>query len=313
MAIGATGVHAGVMRESLPLTAPVSLADSDGETGLAGLPGAAGPEGAAGGSGGPALVWYASYGSNMRLARLTYYLAGGCPPGSTHRHPGCRDPRPPRLAMPVMLPGAMYFASESAIWTGGVSFYDPTAAGETAGRAYLLTAGQFADVAAQEMHRTPEADLDLAAVLRTGRAQIGAGRYETLVLVGHSGGVPVLTFTAPWQMADVEPSVPSGGYLTMLAAGIREAHGWPAAQIAAYLAARPGAAGYWAPSEIERLLTPTESLPVQTAPLLDRADAALDQAGTALGQSGAGLGQSGVALGQSGVALVPSGSHPGQA
>ncbi|CAJ62236.1 MULTISPECIES: hypothetical protein [Frankia] len=203
---------------------------------------------------GPELVWYASYGSNMRMARLTYYLAGGCPPGSDHRHPGCRDPRPPRLAVPVMLPGDVYFALESQIWTGGIAFYDPAARGEVAGRAYLLTAGQFADVAAQEMHRAPDVDLDLAAVLRTGRARVGPGRYETLVLVGHRGGVPVLTFTAPWSLADVRPTVPSAGYLAMLAGGLREAHGWSPARIAAYLAARPGAAGVWRPADIERLV-----------------------------------------------------------
>ncbi len=203
----------------------------------------------------PELVWYASYGSNMRLARLTYYLAGGCPPGSTHHHPGCRDQRPPRRAVPVMLPGAMYFSGESRIWTGGVAFYDPTASGEVAGRAYLMTASQFADVAAQEMHRPPNLDLDLATVLRTGSAAVGPGRYETLVLVGHRDEVPVLTFTAPWTMADVELTAPSAGYLTMLAAGLREAHGWSARRIADYLATRCGAAGTWRPEAIERLLT----------------------------------------------------------
>ncbi|MCL9760960.1 histone deacetylase [Frankia sp. AiPa1] len=203
---------------------------------------------------GPELVWYASYGSNMRMTRLAYYLAGGSVPGSDHRHPGCRDPRPPRLAVPIMLPGAMYFATESLLWSGGVAFYDPTVEGQVAGRAYLLTAGQFADVAAQEMHRAPQTDLDLAAVLRDGRAQVGPGRYETLVLVGHRADVPILTFTAPWRRADVPPTKPSAGYLSMLAVGLREAHDWSSARIAAYLASCSGAAGHWTPEEIERLL-----------------------------------------------------------
>jgi len=206
------------------------------------------------GSGSEGLVWYASYGSNMRLDRLTCYLAGGSPAGSAHRHPGARDPRPPRLAAPLSLPGTMYFATESQLWTGGVAFYDPAGAGEVAGRAYLLTTGQFADVAAQEMHREPGTDLDLATVLRAGRAEVGPGRYETLVLVGHRAGVPVLTFTAPWAMADVALSAPSAAYLTMLATGLSEAHGWPSDRIAEYLATRPGAAGTWHPADIARLL-----------------------------------------------------------
>ncbi|WP_243407058.1 histone deacetylase [Frankia canadensis] len=200
-------------------------------------------------------VWYASYGSNMRLARLTCYLAGGVPPGSAHRHPGCRDPRPPRLASPVVLPGAMYFATESRLWTGGVAYYDPAVPGEVPGRAYLLTASQFADVAAQEMHRPPGVDLDLTTVLRTGRAELGPGRYETLVLVGHRAGVPVLTFTAPWAMADVAPNAPSTAYLAMLATGLREAHGWSPRRIAEYLATRPGATGTWHQHDVERLIT----------------------------------------------------------
>ena len=53
------------------------------------------------------------------------------------------------------LPGAFYFAGASRQWGGGgVAFYDHDAeGGPTAARAYLITAAQFADVAAQEMHR----------------------------------------------------------------------------------------------------------------------------------------------------------------
>lgn len=49
--------------------------------------------------------------------------------------------------------------------------YDPLLPGEAAARAYLMTAGQFADVAAQEMYRKPGVDLDvLADVVARGRA-----------------------------------------------------------------------------------------------------------------------------------------------
>ncbi|MFE3886122.1 histone deacetylase [Streptomyces lydicus] len=70
-------------------------------------------------------LWYAAYGSNMHAERLACYLAGGRPPGGLRTYPGCRDPRPPAHTAPVMLPGLLYFATESQVWTGGRAFYDP--------------------------------------------------------------------------------------------------------------------------------------------------------------------------------------------
>ncbi|MFH9425160.1 histone deacetylase [Streptomyces sp. NPDC017529] len=180
-------------------------------------------------------VWYVSYGSNMHAARLRHYLAGGRPPGGARTCPGCRDPRPPVRSAPVVLPGCMYFALESRNWTGGVAFYDPDGPGEVWGRAHLVTAGQFSDIAAQEMHRAPSADLDLAAVLARGRVQLGPGRYETLVHPGSLDGLPLLTFTAPWSADEVAHSRPTDTYLAHLASGLREAGGWDDEQIAGYL------------------------------------------------------------------------------
>jgi hypothetical protein len=158
----------------------------------------------------------------------------------------------------VTLPGTVYFALESKVWTGGMAFYDPDAPGETAARAYLLTAGQFADIAAQEMHRIPGGDLDLAEVLSSGRAQLGPGRYETLILAGHRDGYPLLTFTAPWRAADVRHTAPSAAYLGMLATGLRESHGWATRRIADYLSALPGARGAWRSADVERLIDSRE-------------------------------------------------------
>nr|WP_218617375.1 hypothetical protein [Cryptosporangium aurantiacum] len=201
------------------------------------------------------LVWYVAYGSNMHADRLRYYLAGGRPVGAARTYPGCRDPRPPRRTMPVFLPGGVYFALESRTWTGGMAFYDPTLPGRAAARAYLLTAGQFADVAAQEMARHPDVDLDLTEVLTTGRACLGPGRYETLVRPGDLDGHPMLTFTAPWSCADVEPNPPAARYLGMIASGLYEAHGWDADTLVAYLAERPGVRGHWTTDRVVDTLT----------------------------------------------------------
>ncbi|UQA92242.1 histone deacetylase [Streptomyces halobius] len=199
-------------------------------------------------------VWYAAYGSNMRLERLVYYLAGGRPPGGRRTYPGCRDPRRPARSVPVMLPGLMYFATESPVWTGGRAFYDPDGHRHVPSRAHLLTPGQFSDIAAQEMYREPGQDLDLTEVLTHGRAQLGPGRYETLVCTGELEGYPLLTFTAPWRREDVTANRPAAAYLRHLVAGIVAAHGWSARRAAEYLAGCPGAEGEWTVAEIAALV-----------------------------------------------------------
>ncbi|MCM2423980.1 histone deacetylase [Streptomyces sp. RKAG293] len=207
------------------------------------------PEGTA-----PAQVWYAAYGSNMHMNRLMYYLGGGQPPGAARSYPGCRDSRPPALSVPVELRGALYFATESPVWTGGRAFYDPHAMGRLYARAHLVSAEQFSDIAAQEMHREPGTDLDLTEVLRDGVATLGRGPYETLVCPGSLDGIPLLTFTAPWTVGEAEWTSPSAAYLRHLARGLLEAGAWDVPAICTYLQACPGAAGHWNAHQIADLL-----------------------------------------------------------
>lgn len=188
-------------------------------------------------------VWYVSYGSNMSASRLSCYLEGGCPPGGTRHNPGARDPRPPRHSAGVELPGSVYFAGDSSQWGGGVAFYDHHTPGPAAARAYLVTAQQFADIAAQEMYRVPDPDDPIEEIVLggldpelDGRHHVGPGHYETLVEVGVVAGAPLLTFTAPHGLDHVEHTVPSEAYLAMLGEGLREAHGWDEEQVAAYFA-----------------------------------------------------------------------------
>lgn len=206
-------------------------------------------------AGNPELVWYASYGSNMNPRRLACYLRGGAPDGGVMTLPGCRDATPPRRSVPLLLPGLLYFATESAVWTGGRAFYDPDIADHTAAHAYLLTAAQFSDIAAQEMYREPGTDLDFSLALGTGRARFGPGRYETLVHAGTRDGYPILTFTAPWGRHDVPGNPPAPAYLRHLAHGLIASHGWTIQRTAAYLASRPGADLTWTTAAVVALLT----------------------------------------------------------
>ncbi|NKY59719.1 histone deacetylase [Nocardia flavorosea] len=216
----------------------------------------------------PELVWYAAYGSNADPDRLTCYLLGDTPEGATAapgtvsgadgpgRPPirGCRDRTPPARSIGIVLPGVLYFATESAIWTGGRAFYDPATRAETPARAYLLTRAQFSDIAAQEMYRPPGTDLDLTEALRTGRSRFGPGRYETLVCPGSHEGVPIVTCTADRRWRDLPGNPPAPAYLRRIAIGLRAAHRWSDTDTAVYLATRPGAAGYWTPRTVAELL-----------------------------------------------------------
>lgn len=184
-------------------------------------------------------VWYVSYGSNMSSSRLTVYLVGGVPPGGLRANPGARDNSPPRRSVPVDLPGALYFAGHSRQWGGGVAFYDHDAeGGPTAARAYLVTAEQFADVAAQEMYRVPEAGDPLEEVviggIDGGVHHAGPGHYETLVEVGRLEGAPMLLFTAPHGIDHVDHTRPTAPYLAMLSKGLQESRSWDDDDVEAY-------------------------------------------------------------------------------
>ncbi|CAN5503422.1 hypothetical protein BH11ACT8_BH11ACT8_34760 [soil metagenome] len=199
-------------------------------------------------------IWYAAYGTNLARARLDCYLAGGIPPGAALATPGARDPSPPRAVRPLRLTGEVLFGWESPTWGGGVAFYDPAGPGTVAARGYLLTRGQLSDVAAQEMHRAPGADLDLDALLLSGTHVFGAGRYETMHVVGDVDGAPVVTFTASWGDGSPTYTAPSAAYLLTMGGGLREAHGWDAERTAAYLLARPGIGSTWTTASVRALL-----------------------------------------------------------
>ena len=189
-------------------------------------------------------VWYASYGSNLCRSRLLAYLLGGRPEGARLTYVGSRTPTEPVDDITLDLPGRLYFAGESPTWGGGVAFYDHGEPGPTAARAYRITAGQFADIAAQEMHRLPEPDDPIERLvvngLETGRHEAGPGHYETLIEVGRHDGLPILTFTAPHGFDAVPHTRPTEPYLAMLAQGLHESRGWSEQEIAGYLAAAVG-------------------------------------------------------------------------
>jgi hypothetical protein len=199
-------------------------------------------------------VWYASYGSNLCRERFLCYVRGGRPDGASRDYPGARDATPPSDDRPLLIGGEVVFGSESRTWGGGTAFYDARSFGRTLARAYRVTSYQFADVAAQEMHREPGEDLDLSQVMENSRHELGPGRYETLHLVGQLDGEPVLTFTAP-DPGTLAQRAPSPAYLSMLARGLGESHGLTAPEVLAYLRGRPGLGQEWDDQRLGQLVT----------------------------------------------------------
>lgn len=199
-------------------------------------------------------VWYASYGSNLSRDRFLHYLSGGRPDGASRTYPGARDRTPPADDRALTLPGQTFFAWESPTWGGGIAFYDAESEGPTLARAYLVSEQQFADVAAQEMHRVPGEDLDLAHVLEHSRHDLGPGRYEALHLVGELEGRPVLTFTTPDPTA-LQQNPPTAAYLAMIAAGLREAHHLSDDEVTDYLLGRPGIGDEWSRARLAGVLS----------------------------------------------------------
>ncbi len=202
------------------------------------------------------LVWYVAYGSNLAERRFSSYLQGGRPAGATRDYTGCRDTRPARRTAAVEVDGGLVFAGRSRAWGGGMAFYDPAALGRVACRAYLVTVEQFADVTAQEMRRPAGGAFarslgEALAAVEAVRV-MGAGHYETVARLGERDGTPLLTVTV--DAAQRPPlAAPAPAYLRWLVTGLREAHGWTPAQVAAYLAPAPGMQDVWTPEEVEQL------------------------------------------------------------
>jgi hypothetical protein len=204
-------------------------------------------------------VWYVAYGSNLALDRFRRYLSGGRPAGGLREYAGCRDAREPARIVSLHARGGLTFAGESTVWGGSMAFFDHRAPGRAACRAYLISSEQFADVTAQEMRRPPGGEFarELAGVLTEvdSLQTLGPGHYETIVRLGVLDGAPLLTVTHG-DVADLVPAAPSATYLSQIATGLCEAHGWDAERIGTYLAPAPGVRRVWTADQIADLARP---------------------------------------------------------
>jgi hypothetical protein len=193
-------------------------------------------------------VWYLAYGSNMAADRFSCYLTGGRPPGAVRSYEGCREHTPPSRDVGLHLPGRLRFGGVSGVWGGALAFYDRSAEGLLAARAYLITFGQFSDVVAQEARRRVADDLVPGDTEGVWRAPSRV--YESVARVGEHDGVPILSFTSAQPR---DPAPPSAPYLRTILRGLAQTFGWSPASSAEYLVAAPGVAPTWSADRLARL------------------------------------------------------------
>jgi hypothetical protein len=172
------------------------------------------------------LVWYASYGSNLKRARFMCYIKGGIPPGGTKPNKGCfRDKNDPIEIRQKSLTYELYFAGESETWgKGGVAFIRGEG-GHTLGRMYLITDEQFNDVVMQENGKRPDGSRFVPVFEQlVGRRESPLDDnplYGKILNIGSKEERPILTFTTARRLTLNEPSE---NYLKVIASGIKETY-----------------------------------------------------------------------------------------
>lgn len=198
-------------------------------------------------------IWYASYGSNCLSARFEAYLAGGRASGSSRSERGARDPRRPVESAPFWIPHGVRFIGASTKWGGGgVAFLDHRRERCAPGRIYLITRGQFDDLAAQESRRDRVA-LPFDDLIPGEVHVVGSCWYDGLLALEPIEDVPVVTFTSPQPPEDRPTSPPSATYLGTVMRGIMEVHSITGEELADHVFNTPGVAAGWSLAEILRL------------------------------------------------------------
>ncbi|WP_223590644.1 hypothetical protein [Neobacillus bataviensis] len=203
----------------------------------------------------PQYVWYASYGSNINAERFLCYIKGGRPVGSAKVEIGCKDPSLPidETTFTINLP--LYFAKEAGKWESqGVAFLglNQNTEYKTLSKKYLITTDQFLDVVKQENNGV-EFNLDLNEV-KTAGSKIFRRQswYGNVMYLGEDNGYPIFTFTAPWDIKDVEWKKPSRPYLLTIVNGLKK--DFSEEEIYNYFKNKPGIKENYADEELAAII-----------------------------------------------------------
>lgn len=198
-------------------------------------------------------VWYASYGSNLRMERFLCYIRGGQPEGNSNVYEGCRDQTLPEKSKGFYIERPLYFAKESKGWNnGGVgfisnSFDDIT---QTLSRMHLITKEQFIDLVKQETMSGGNIKINFDECKRKGSLIVeDPPWYGRLIYLGEDDNHPIFTFTAKEDLTN-QINRPDESYLKTIIEGIKETFPLNAIGICDYLLPLEGVKGHYTKGEL---------------------------------------------------------------
>ncbi|MGM0878383.1 MAG: hypothetical protein ACQEWV_27690 [Bacillota bacterium] len=200
-------------------------------------------------------VWYASYGSNINTDRFLCYIKGGKPVGSTKVETGCKDQSLPVDESTFTINHPLYFAKESARWgSQAVAFIglNHNKKTTTYSKKYLITIQQFLDIVKQENDGI-EFDIHLNIVKEKGSKIFNSHSwYGNILYLGEDKGYPIFTFTAPWNIDEVELKKPSHTYLSTIINGLK--NDYSNEEIYKYFLKKPGIKDQYSEEELASII-----------------------------------------------------------
>lgn len=191
----------------------------------------------------------------MNTERFLCYIKGGKPEGSSKVETGCKDPSLPIASSTFTMNFPLYFAKEAVKWESkGVAFIGLTSEPdvETYSKKYLITLEQFEEIVSQENNGL-EIDLNLDEVMKDRSVIFRANAwYGNILYLGEEKGHPIFTFTAPWDIDDIEWKKPSYPYLKTIIKGLKE--NYPDEGIYRYFQNKQGIKGEFTDEELRSLI-----------------------------------------------------------
>ncbi|MFP7296992.1 hypothetical protein [Neobacillus niacini] len=176
---------------------------------------------------------------------------GGKPAGSSKVEIGCRNTSLPLKESVFEIQHPLYFAKEAARWGfQGVAFIGLSSEKEnvTLSKKYLVTREQFLDILKQENNGL-EFDIHLEDVIEKG-SQVFRNNawYGNILYLGEHEQYPIFTFTAPWDVKEVQLKKPSYEYLSTIVKGLKR--DFSDEEIYEYLKEKDGINGEYSTEEL---------------------------------------------------------------
>ncbi|WP_226665226.1 hypothetical protein [Metabacillus litoralis] len=177
------------------------------------------------------------------------------PKGSSKIETGCRDQSLPLKESIHVMKHQLYFAKSSEKWNSqGVAFIGLKKENSfmTYSKKYLITTDQFMDIVVQENNGI-EFELNLNVIKDSKSCVFNSQSwYGNILYLGEDSGHPIFTFTAPWDISEVEWKKPSHSYLSTIINGLKK--DYSAKEIYNYLIIKPGIKDNFREEELTDLL-----------------------------------------------------------